>query len=122
MSRREHVARLLERSGALGAILRMRERAHIPWLSILTYHRFPSKDGVEPFDEGVIDVTPEEFERHVVCVKRYFNVVGIAELSAFAHGVALPKNPVAITFDDGYLDSYETALPILRKHDCKAIF
>jgi len=122
MSRREHIAHLLERSGALAALLRMRARAPVPWLSILTYHRFPSKDGVEPLDEGVIDVTPQEFERHVVRVKQHFNVVGIAELSAFAQGRPLPKNPVAITFDDGYLDSYETALPILRKHDCKAIF
>jgi peptidoglycan/xylan/chitin deacetylase (PgdA/CDA1 family) len=122
MSRREHIAHLLERSGALAAILRMRARAPIPWLSILTYHRFPSKEGIEPFDEGVIDVTPEEFERHVVCVRQHFNVVGIAELCAFAQGRPLPRNPVAITFDDGYRDSYDTALPILRQHDCKAIF
>src|SRR5258708_1926956 len=122
MSRREHIAHLLERSGALAAILRVRARAPIPWLSILTYHRFPSRAAAEPFDEGVIDVTPAEFERHVICVKRHFSVVGLAELSAFARGHALPKNPVAITFDDGYLDGYETALPILRKHDCRAIF
>jgi peptidoglycan/xylan/chitin deacetylase (PgdA/CDA1 family) len=122
MSRREHVAHLLERSGALAAILKIRARASIPWLTILTYHRFPSKGRVEPFDDGVIDVTPEEFERHVVSVKRYFHIVGVAELSAYAEGRSLPKNPVAIAFDDGYLDSYDIALPILKKHDCKAMF
>jgi peptidoglycan/xylan/chitin deacetylase (PgdA/CDA1 family) len=37
-------------------------------------------------------------------------------------GTPLPPNPVAVTFDDGYLDGYERALPILKKHDCKAIF
>ena len=122
MSKRQHFARLLERSGSLAAIMKLRARSPIPWLSILTYHQFPSKDGVEPFDDGVVDVTPEDFERQIVCVKRHFNVVGVAELCAFAQGHALPKNPVAIAFDDGYRSNYDTALPILKKHDCKAMF
>jgi peptidoglycan/xylan/chitin deacetylase (PgdA/CDA1 family) len=122
MSRRQRFAHLLERSGSLAAILKLRARSSMPWLSIVTYHRFPSKDGVEPFDDGVVDVTPEEFERQIVCVKRHFNVVGVAELCAFAEGRSLPRNPVAIAFDDGYLGNYDTALPILKKHDCKAMF
>lgn len=122
MSRRLQLANLLERSGSLSAILRLRARSPAPWMSILTYHRFPSRDGVEPFDDGVIDITPEEFDRQVAGVKRHFNVVGVADLCAFAAGRPLPRNPVAITFDDGYLCNYETALPILKRHDCKAIF
>jgi len=122
MSRREHVARWLERSGTLSAILKIRAFTPIPWLTILTYHRFPSQDGQEAFDDGVVDVTPEEFEHHIICVKKHFNVVGISDLCAFADGRPLPRNPVAITFDDGYLDNYEIALPILAKRDCKAIF
>lgn len=106
----------------LSALVRMRARSPIPWLSVLTYHRFPSRDGVEPFDDGVVDVTPEEFERQIACLKRHFNVVGVAELCAFAQGRSLPRNPVAISFDDGYLCNYETALPILKKYDCKAMF
>jgi len=58
----------------------------------------------------------------VACLKSHFNVVGIDELCAFRAGAPLPPNPVAITFDDGYLDGYETALPILKKFGCKAIF
>lgn len=122
MSRRQRLAHFLERSGLLSAIVRLRGRSPVPWLSVLTYHQFPSRDGVEAFDEGVVDVTPEEFERHIICVKKHFNVVGVAELCAFAQGRPLPKNPVAITFDDGYLSNYEVALPILKKHDCKAMF
>jgi peptidoglycan/xylan/chitin deacetylase (PgdA/CDA1 family) len=122
MSKRQHFAHLLQRSGSLAAILKLRARSPVPWLSILTYHQFPSKDDVEPFDDGVIDVTLEEFERQIVCVKKHFNVVGVAELCAFADGRSLPKNPVAITFDDGYRSNYDTALPILKKHDCKAMF
>ena len=36
---------------ALSTLLELRARASAPWLSILTYHRFPRADGSEPFDE-----------------------------------------------------------------------
>lgn len=122
MSKRQLFARLLQRTGALDAILELRARTSTPWLSILTYHRFAQPDGDELFDDGVIDITADEFERHVTCVKRHFSPIGVDELCAFAKGARLPRNAVAITFDDGYRDNYEKALPILRRHDCKAIF
>jgi peptidoglycan/xylan/chitin deacetylase (PgdA/CDA1 family) len=122
MSKRRLLTRLLQKSGALSAILKLREHAPAPWLSILTYHRFPKHDGSEPFDDGVIDTTAEQFEEQLICLKKHFNIVGIDELCAFAAGATLPRNSVAITFDDGYLDNYQQALPILKRHDCKATF
>jgi peptidoglycan/xylan/chitin deacetylase (PgdA/CDA1 family) len=121
MSKRERFAELLYRSGGLRALLALRSSRPSEWLSILTYHRFPSQ-GVEHFDDGVVDATVDEFETHVACLKRYFNVIGADELHAFAKGGRLPANPVAITFDDGYRDCYTRALPILQRHGCKAIF
>jgi peptidoglycan/xylan/chitin deacetylase (PgdA/CDA1 family) len=122
MSRRLAIAQLLHRTGTLAAILKLRARAPLPWLTILTYHRFPAAGGLEPFDDGVVDVTLDEFDRQVACVKRHFTPVGVDELCAYAAGHRLPPNPVAITFDDGYLDGHELALPILRRRQCKAIF
>src|SRR6266851_904608 len=122
MSKRRQLAHLLHATGTLGAILKLRAHTSPPWLSVLTYHRFPTMDRDEPFDDGVIDVTPERFERQVACLKKHFNPVGIDELCAFVHGSKLPPNPVAVTFDDGYLSGYEHALPILLRHGCKAIF
>ena len=37
-------------------------------------------------------------------------------------GAPLPPKPVMLTFDDGDLDQYETALPILDKHGFKGAF
>ncbi|MEZ0539717.1 polysaccharide deacetylase family protein [Fibrella arboris] len=37
-------------------------------------------------------------------------------------GAALPEKPVFLTFDDGDLDQYENALPVLDKHKFKAMF
>ena len=70
----------------------------------------------------MIDVTAAGFDRQVACLKRHFTLIGVDELCAFAAGKPLPPNAVAITFDDGYLDNYEQALPILKRHDAKAIF
>ena len=120
-SRREQFAGILEWSGALSALIRWRERAPVPWLSILTFHRFAESPGPQPFDDGVIDVTPAGFERQVLDLKKHFSLIGTDELCEFAKGASLPKNPVAITFDDGYACVYKHALPILRRHGCKAI-
>lgn len=122
LSKRFLLARLLHHSGALSAVLKLRACAPTPWLSILTYHRLPDPDGSDAFDEGVIDVTAEQLEQHVACLKRHFTLVGVNELCAFAAGGKLPANAVALTFDDGYLDNYTRVLPILRRHQCKAIF
>lgn len=122
MSKRHLVSQLLHQSGALSALLKLRTYAPAPWLSILTYHRFPKRDEDEPFDDGVIDTSAEEFERHLVSLKQHFTLVGVDELCAFAAGASLPRNAVAITFDDGYRDNYELALPILQRHGCRATF
>jgi peptidoglycan/xylan/chitin deacetylase (PgdA/CDA1 family) len=102
--------------------LALRATASLPWLSILTYHRFANPSGEEPFDDGVADVTEEEFDVQLRTLKRYFRIVGLEELSAWALGKKLPPNPLAITFDDGYLDCYTRALPILKHHDLRGIF
>ena len=121
-SKRQKVADILYASGALKAILALRTSAPLPWLSILTYHRFADSSGVEAFDDGVVDATDEEFDLQLGYLKRYFSVVGLEELRAWSAGKALPPNPLAITFDDGYLDCYTRALPILERHGLKAIF
>jgi peptidoglycan/xylan/chitin deacetylase (PgdA/CDA1 family) len=123
MSKRQRLASLLHQTGVMRAALALRSSVPSSWLSVLTYHRFPSPSGgEEPFDDEVIDVTPECFERQILCLKKYFNLIGVDELCAFAEGKPLPPNAVALTFDDGYLDNYEVALPILKRHDAKAIF
>ncbi|HEX6767545.1 MAG TPA: polysaccharide deacetylase family protein [Polyangiaceae bacterium] len=104
------------------AILALRASTSLPWLSILTYHRFANTAESEPFDDGVVDVTEEDFDLQLGYLKRHFNMVGLEELSEWGAGKKLPPNPLAITFDDGYLDCYTRALPILSRHDCRGIF
>jgi peptidoglycan/xylan/chitin deacetylase (PgdA/CDA1 family) len=52
-----------------------------------------------------------------------YNAITADQLYAYmTTGAALPDKPVFLTFDDGDLDQYENALPVLDKHKFKAMF
>ncbi len=122
VSKRERVARLLDRAGVLEIVLRMRGFGRSPWLTILTYHRVEDPKRERALDTDVIDVTPEEFDAQLATVKRYFDVVRLEEVRAFFNGGAkLPPNPALITFDDGYRACHDVAMPILRRHGLPAV-
>jgi peptidoglycan/xylan/chitin deacetylase (PgdA/CDA1 family) len=121
VSKRERVARLLDRAGLFEAVLRLRARARSPWLTILTYHRVEEPSRERALDTDVIDVTPDEFDAQLRVLKRWFDVVRLDEVRAFFRGGAkLPANPALITFDDGYRACHDVAMPILAAHGLPA--
>ena len=119
---RERVATWLHRAGALGAVMELRRRAPAPMLSILTYHHIADHSPTYPYDPNVADATPAQFRRQMEFVARYGTPIGIDDLIRALAGGPLPRNPVMVTFDDGYRSCYETALPILRSVGVRATF
>ncbi len=103
-------------------VLALRRRWRVPVLTILNYHRVHEREAVSSFDTGVLDATPEEFERQVAALVRHFNLVGLADVRQWLAGGRLPANPAMITFDDGYRDCHAHALPILKRHGARAVF
>lgn len=87
-----------------------------PRTTVLLYHRV-SDDARDCFTVGI-----EQFDRHMDYVRRACDVVSIEDVVAGN----LPRNArrpaVCVTFDDGYLDNYEHAVPILLKHGIPAAF
>lgn len=65
-----------------------------------------------------ISVSPELFASHcAILAKNGWHGVSLAEAEAyFLHGEDLPPKSCLITFDDGYLDNYVYAWPILQKY------
>lgn len=87
-------------------------------LSILTYHRIhATSDPLFP-DEP----TREQFDDHVGSLCRVFNVVPLDDALDMLRDGRVPPRAAAITFDDGYADNAEVALPILRQHGANATF
>ena len=123
MSTRERFAGMLHRTGALKVIMHARKLAPVPTtLSILTYHHVAEDEPGYPFDAGVADATPAQFRRQMEMLARHGTPIGIDELVRALDGAPLPKNPVMVTFDDGYRSCHDVALPILRAVGMRATF
>ncbi len=89
-----------------------------PSANVLVYHRINSVDT----DPWGITVSPGCFEQQIGFLKQHCNLISLDELvQQLSNGVLL-KNSVCITFDDGYIDNYTYARPILEKYDCPATF
>lgn len=67
-------------------------------------------------------VTLDEFERHMKSLKdNGYNTITDEDINYYIYGnIPLPKNPIHITFDDGYESNYSLAFPVLKKLNMKA--
>lgn len=101
-------------------VFRSRARRH---LTILTYHRIGDPGPKYPFDPGVFSVTEAEFERELKYLAQCLDVLSISDLAAcLREPDRMPERPALITFDDGYLDNYQAAFPLLRQAKLPACF
>ena len=87
-------------------------------LSALIFHRVvPTRDPLFP---GEVDAA--EFDAICAWVRDWFQVLPLDEaVDRLARG-SLPARALTITFDDGYRDNREVALPILQRHGLTATF
>jgi len=68
-------------------------------------------------------LSPELFEKQMRFLSRsFFNVVSLKESIEAGSRENLFGSKTVITFDDGYLDHYTQALPILKKYELPATF
>lgn len=52
----------------------------------------------------------------------HYDICTLSQLAQRVYSGTATRKSVAVTFDDGYLDNYEIALPILLDHQMKATF
>lgn len=88
-----------------------------PKLWILMYHRvLPINDLRYDLEEPGMIVTPETFAMHIRYIKSHFTVMPLEHwINLKKTNQTLPQKACAITFDDGWLDNYEYAFPILER-------
>lgn len=115
-SKRERAARALDASG-LGALL----RALGTWRGalVLTHHRIGDPEACD-VDRRLFSATEEMLDAQVALLSRTCEMVGVADLAR--GGFDRPGRRVLLTFDDGYRDNHERALPILVAHGVPATF
>lgn len=87
-------------------------------LSILIYHR------VLPEPDPLLDGDPhaDDFRWQMRLLARSMNPLPLDEAVRRLRERSLPPRAVCVTFDDGYADNAEVALPILREEGVPATF
>jgi peptidoglycan/xylan/chitin deacetylase (PgdA/CDA1 family) len=119
--KRELLARALRGRGVTAVLERMPVR---DVLLVLNYHRLGNA-AANLFDPGVFSATADEFDGHLAGLKRLVSFVTLEEAQAYVAGTLRDNTRrcrVLMTFDDGYLDNYTTAFPILRSHGVQGVF
>lgn len=108
------------RTGVLRSYVRRRlsERA-----VVLMYHRvLPASVYARSFSADGIVVTPETFRLHMHLLSSFFQPVSAAQFAAALRGEELlPERACLVTFDDGWWDNLEHALPILEEFRVPAL-
>ncbi len=95
----------------------LRDAEHFPFVIILLYHSIADdKNRTDP-------VGTEMFLRQLKYVSENYRVIALDEIESKMKDKGEPERPyLCITFDDGYLDNFKTAKPILDKFGFKATF
>jgi glycosyltransferase involved in cell wall biosynthesis/peptidoglycan/xylan/chitin deacetylase (PgdA/CDA1 family) len=122
-SHRERAATIARRvPGALGAVSWMRalkRRVHASVTAgpaILMYHRIAD----ESFDPWGLAVSPDSFLDQIQWIARNRTILSLADFARQSAEGRLPKDAVALTFDDGYACFASDAAPMLKKADVPA--
>lgn len=84
-------------------------------IPVLMYHHVTARG-------GSLAVGADQFESQMQGLRRHgWHALGADDFAAFMSGRPLPRKSVLITFDDGYLDNWVYAHPILQRHGMKAM-
>lgn len=91
-----------------------KDRVYLP---IIMYHQ------IKNFNTGKNTITPYEFESDLKYLSdNHYNTITVTQLIDFvSNNKSLPENPIILSFDDGYLNTYKYALPLLEKYKMKIV-
>jgi peptidoglycan/xylan/chitin deacetylase (PgdA/CDA1 family) len=105
--------------GSIGTAPRMSRVRPKTVVPVLGYHSISNerRDGTLRWS-----VSPGDFDEQMALIReRKRSPLTVSEYAAVLRGLArLPPRPVLITFDDGFADLADTALPLLRRHGLTA--
>lgn len=90
---------------------------------VLMYHYIRTVENPDQDKLGVsLSVTSANFERQMAYIAQngYTTITPDDLWRALNKQAQLPSKPILLTFDDGYVDFYTTAWPILRQYNLKA--
>ncbi len=96
---------------------------HTVQVPILMYHHINNTHPTKVLDAS-LTIDTQNFEAQLEYLKKheYHSVTFNQMFNALYYQAPLPKNPIILTFDDGYQDAYDEAMPLLKKHGYGGMF
>ena len=90
-------------------------------IKVLMYHRLV--ESPLPVNTKWHYVTVDNFKKQVQLIDRMgYTPITFYDYKLFLNDeLTLPKKPIIITFDDGYLDTFNYAIPVLREYNMSAV-
>lgn len=90
---------------------------------ILTYHYIANNPNPKDKARDSLSVPPDKFDAQMEYLfKNGYTPISLDTLyGIYDNKVSVPSKPVVLTFDDGYIDFYTIAYPILRKYNFHAV-
>lgn len=116
---KKHLAKRLNISDALNHINR-----HPGDVPVLMYHYIGDLPANSNQIRKDLTVSSEDFATEIDLLQKHgFNSITVDQLyNSFVNKTILPPNPIVITFDDGYENTFVNAVPILLKHNMLGTF
>jgi peptidoglycan/xylan/chitin deacetylase (PgdA/CDA1 family) len=103
--------------------LRLAAKLHGKGAAILMYHSVLEDPDREGDSLGGIIHSRQAFQAQMEMLAKKFRPVPLEQVGRFIRGEGeLPQRAVVVTFDDGYTDNYEMAMPILGRVGIPATF
>lgn len=90
---------------------------------ILLYHYISVNPNNDDIPRNGLSTPPDILEKQLALLSTNgFTTISLDEMAAaFSGQFTMPQKPVILSFDDGYIDFYINAVPILRKYNMKAM-
>lgn len=87
-------------------------------VAILFYHGVTPYPKNEPNNSDGKHVELKKFEKQMRYISRKYNLVSLQVVVELLKGERrIPRNAVAVTFDDGYYNNLQFAYPIIKKYE-----
>jgi peptidoglycan/xylan/chitin deacetylase (PgdA/CDA1 family) len=120
--KRDLAAKLFGNMGVTGALGFLRAR-FTGEVTILAYHRVLDVE-VEndfPFDIELVSGSVNQFTHQMEYIKAHYQPITFATLlEKLERGEKPPRGAAIVTFDDGFVDNYNNAFPVLKRLDMPA--
>lgn len=100
----------------LAFINRIKHKEHP--LAVLYFHRVVNEPSLFCPD----DITSANFEVLLTKLNKYFKIFSLSQALALIEQGKLPPKALVLSFDDGYADNFDNALPVFEKLGIKASF